>query len=568
MKWKEKYDAWINYPNLEKNLREELTKMTSVMLEDAFYTDLQFGTGGMRGIIGAGTNRMNIYTIRKANIGFAKYLLRHFSDAKTRGLVIAYDNRHYSKEFAFESARVMASYGIKAYVFEDLRPTPELSFATRYLRAVGGIVITASHNPPQYNGYKIYDENGCQLVPDLADEVIQYVSEVKDVFALEIEDSDILIKQGLIEIIGKSIDNRYLELVKTIQINKDLNKSDLKIVFTPLHGTANVLANRLLTECGYKNVYPVDSQCIPDPNFSTVKSPNPENKEAFNLAKNLGEKVNADILIATDPDADRVGIAVKHENEYKLLTGNQTGAIILNYMLTNYKEKGILPEEGVVYNTIVTSNFGAVIAKEYGLDVESTLTGFKFIGAKAQEIENSDKQYVFGYEESYGYLISPFVRDKDALQAILMCVEIANYYKQQDKTLIDCLDALYKKYGYYIDSLVNITLTGKVGQDKIKRILEYFRKFRPKTIFGNNLVVEDYLHGIKYDKSGESKLSLPKSNVLKFILGDGSWFVLRPSGTEPKLKIYVGVVADSIDIGENKNKQITQYILDRIEKLK
>jgi len=568
MKWKEKYDAWINYPNLEKNLREELTKMTSVMLEDAFYTDLQFGTGGMRGIIGAGTNRMNIYTIRKANIGFAKYLLRHFSDAKTRGLVIAYDNRHYSKEFAFESARVMASYGIKAYVFEDLRPTPELSFATRYLRAVGGIVITASHNPPQYNGYKIYDENGCQLVPDLADEVIQYVSEVKDVFALEIEDSDILIKQGLIEIIGKSIDNRYLELVKTIQINKDLNKSDLKIVFTPLHGTANVLANRLLTECGYKNVYPVDSQCIPDPNFSTVKSPNPENKEAFNLAKNLGEKVNADILIATDPDADRVGIAVKHENEYKLLTGNQTGAIILNYMLTNYKEKGILPEEGVVYNTIVTSNFGAVIAKEYGLDVESTLTGFKFIGAKAQEIENSDKQYVFGYEESYGYLISPFVRDKDALQAILMCVEIANYYKQQDKTLIDCLDALYKKYGYYIDSLVNITLTGKVGQDKIKRILEYFRKFRPKTIFGNNLVVEDYLHGIKYDKSGESKLSLPKSNVLKFILGDGSWFVLRPSGTEPKLKIYVGVVADSIDIGENKNKQITQYILNRIEKLK
>lgn len=568
MNWKEKYNEWKNYPDLETDLRKELLEMTSAMLEDAFYTDLQFGTGGMRGVIGAGTNRMNIYTIRKANVGFAKYLLHHHTDAKSRGVVIAYDNRHYSKEFAYESARVMASYGIKAYVFDDLRPTPELSFAVRNLHAVGGIVVTASHNPPQYNGYKIYDENGCQLVPHLADEVIEYVNEIKDIFALQVLDFDVLKNKGLITIIGKEIDDKYIEMVKTIQINKNLNKDNIKIVFTPLHGTANVLGRRLLSECGYENVYVVESQTVNDPNFSTVKYPNPEDKEAFTLALELGKKLDADILIATDPDADRVGIAIKHQNEYEFLNGNQTGALLLNYILSNYKEKGILPQKGVVYNTIVTSNFGSVIARKYGLEVESTLTGFKFIGEKAKEIENSDKKFVFGYEESYGYLISPFVRDKDSLQSLLMCVEAVSYYKEQNKTLIDCLYELYEEYGYYLDSLVNITLTGIAGQNKIKNILDDFRKNKPENISGIEVeTIEDYLISTKYDKTGESKLILPKSNVLKFILNDGSWFVLRPSGTEPKLKIYIGVVGESLAEGEEKIKQINEYVLKRINSL-
>lgn len=569
MSWKEKYQQWLNYPQLEDYLREELTSMTSDMLEDAFYTDLQFGTGGMRGIIGAGTNRMNIYTIRKANMGFAKYLLTNFPDAKERGIVIAYDNRRFSKEFAFESARVMASFGIKAYVFEDIRPTPVLSFALRHLQAVGGIVITASHNPPEYNGYKVYDEYGCQLVPHLADEVIKYVSEVEDVFSLEIRDLDTLKNDGLIEIIGEKVDEKYLEMVKTIQINPDLNKDKIKIVFTPLHGTANVLGNRLLSECGYKNVYPVESQTYPDPEFSTVKSPNPENREAFALAIKLGEEVNADMLIATDPDADRVGIAVKHHNGYQLLTGNQTGALLLNYILSNYQEKHILPKAGVVFNTIVTSNFGITIAKGYGLEVESTLTGFKFIGNRIKEIEKIGKQFVFGYEESYGYLLAPFVRDKDSLQALLMCVEMANYYKLQGKTLVDVLEDLYQKYGYFSDSLININLSGIVGKEKIAKILDDFRTNKPKKI--NNLEVEsveDYLLSEKYVGDKKSKLDLPKENVIKVILNDGSWFALRPSGTEPKLKIYIGVVGKTLEESETKNINITQYVVERIEMFK
>jgi len=375
--------------------------------------------------------------------------------------------------------------------------------------------------------------------------------------------------KGLIIDIGTEIDDEYINRVKEIEINHEMDKSNLKIVFTPLHGTAAIPAQRILLECGYTQVYPVKSQCIPDPDFSTVKSPNPEDGDAFQLAIELGQSVDADILIATDPDADRVGLAVKnHHNEYILLSGNQTGAILLHYLLSQRNEKGTLPQNGVVFNTIVTSSFGAEIAKRYGLTVESTLTGFKFIGEKAQEIEGTNQTFVFGYEESYGYLIADFVRDKDSIQSVLLCSEAACYYKHRNKTLYDVLLDLYEEYGYYIESLVNITLKGIEGQEKIKRILADFRQNLPSNVINQDvIVVEDYLESKRYDANGISLLTLPKSNVIKFTLADKSWFVLRPSGTEPKLKVYVGVVSDNQENSENKNDQIKQYILKRIEKL-
>lgn len=569
MKWKIQYNKWINYEKLENNLREILLKMTEAELEDVFYADLQFGTGGMRGEVGPGTNRMNIYTIRKANVGFAEYLLKNFEDAKTRGVVIAFDNRHYSTEFALESARVMSSMGIKTYLFESLRPTPELSFSIRHLNAIGGIVVTASHNPPQYNGYKIYDEFGCQLVPHLADQVIEYVNKVNDVFSIDLETEETLRRKGLITTIGKQIDDAYIEKVKKIQINPEVNKNNIKIVFTPLHGTATKLVQRLLKECDYTSVFSVKSQCIPDPNFSTVKSPNPEDGEAFEQAILLGEEVDADILIATDPDADRVGLAVKNNlGKYSLLTGNQTGAILIHYILSQRKMKNLLPKKGIVYNTIVTSSFGAEIAANYGLEVESTLTGFKFIGEKAQEVKKTDKEFVFGYEESYGYLIADFVRDKDAIQSVLMCAEAAAYYKQKNKSLYEVLQELYEEYGYYIESLVNISLKGIAGAKKITQIMNDFRINKPQFVGSLKVVsLEDYLESKKHGESGESDLTLPKSNVLKFIFNDGSWFVLRPSGTEPKLKVYVGVKSDSLSESQTKNEFIKQYVLNRIENL-
>lgn len=557
MNWQEKLNNWTNFQGLEAYLKTELDNLTKENLEDAFYKDLEFGTGGMRGIIGPGTNRINIYTIRKANLGFSRYLLKNYQNIKEKGVVIAYDNRYYSKTFALESAKVLATQGIKAYLFDSLRPTPELSFAVRYLKACGGIVITASHNPPQYNGYKVYDHNGCQLVPNLADEVIKYVNEIEDVFSIKIASEKELKKQGLIKTIGKEIDFAYINQVKTIQINPHIDKHNLSIVFTPLHGTARELAPRLLKECGYTNLHLVESQCTTAPDFNTVKSPNPENSEAFTLAIELGKRKCADILIATDPDADRLGIAIKNNDDYLLLNGNQTGAIILSYLLSERKKLGLLPKDGIVYNTIVTSNLGAKIAKAYGLEVESTLTGFKFIGEKAEEIADK-KTFVFGYEESYGYLIAPFVRDKDSFQSLLICCEAAAYYKAQNKTLVDILKELSETYGYYADTLINIVLSGKTGQEKIVYIINDFRNKHPKVI-GERYVtkVEDYL---------ESK-TLPKTNVLKFILDDDSWFVLRPSGTEPKLKIYLGVVGKNHEDSSDKINQLKAYIMQRINTL-
>lgn len=567
--WKIKVEAWLTNPKLDPQLKTELEMMDEKNKEDAFYTDLQFGTGGMRGVVGVGTNRMNIYTIRRANVGFSQYLLNKYPNQAHRGVVIAYDNRHFSKEFALESAKVLATHGIKVYLFTSLRPTPELSFAVRYLKAIGGIVITASHNPPQYNGYKIYDHNGCQLVPELADEVIAYVEQCEDVFGIDVISEEEALAQGLLVYIDEAVDRAYLDQVKTIQLNPELDKSILRIVFSPLHGTSNVPVRTLLKECGYNNLFVVESQCVPDPNFSTVKSPNPEDGSAFELAIKLGKEKDADILIATDPDADRVGLAVKNsEVEYTLLTGNQTGALLIHYILTQKVAQGTLPKNGVVFNTIVTSDFGAHIARSFGLEVQSTLTGFKFIGDKAEEIRHLGKQFVFGYEESYGYLIADFVRDKDSIQSVLMCAEMATYYKHQGKSLLEVLNELYETYGYYYESLININLLGIEGLQKIDKILTDFRNNPPKTV--NSLevkVIEDYLVSKRYDANNISELTLPKSNVLKYILADGSWFVLRPSGTEPKLKIYVGVKGNSLTDSKTKNESIKQYILDRIDKI-
>lgn len=571
MSFETEFNNWMGQENLESYLKEQLENMTEVEKEDAFYRNLEFGTGGMRGVVGPGTNRMNIYTIRKANEGFAKYLLGLGEDAKERGVVIAYDCRHFSPEFAMESAKVMASHGIKAYVFESLRPTPELSFAVRYLNAVGGIVVTASHNPPEYNGYKIYDETGYQLVPAEADQVIALVDAIENVFEIEVKSEEELKAAGLIEIIGSEIDDVYTERVKALEINPDCNKKDLKIVFTPLHGTANIPVRRVLTECGYDQLHVVEEQCVPDPNFSTVKSPNPEEASAFEMAITLGNEIDADILIATDPDADRVGLAVKNpEGEYVLLTGNQTGAILIHYILSQKKAHGTLPAKGKVFNTIVTSDMGAAIARSYGFEVVSTLTGFKFIGEQARMLEDTDYEYVFGYEESYGYLIGDFVRDKDSVQSVLMCAEAAAYYKQNGKTLYDVLMELYETYGCYREALVNITLKGKEGADKIQSILAEFREFTPLTVAGKDVVaVEDYKESIHTDLKNDTTtaIDLPKSNVLKYTLEDGSWFVLRPSGTEPKAKVYIGVVADVLEKADEQVAKIKEDVLSRVNEI-
>lgn len=554
------YEKWKSFKNLDKELLEELESMNNTDKEDAFYKTLEFGTGGMRGIIGAGINRMNKYTIRKANYGFGKYLFNIYGKDVSRGVVIAHDNRNKSVEFARESASVLASFGIKTYLFDDLRPTPELSFAVRELNAIGGIVVTASHNPPAYNGYKIYDEDGCQLVPKYADQVIELVESVEDVFKIEYIEYDELLKSGMSVVIGKEMDDKFLAAVDTVQLKKDLEKK-IKIVFTPLHGTSATIGYEALKRNGY-DVTPVKEQMVPDPNFSTVVSPNPENKEAFEYAIKLGKEIGADILIATDPDADRLGVACLHNGEYILLTGNQTGAILVDYVLRTRKEQGTLPLKGMVYNTIVTSKLGEVIAKSFGMKVKSTLTGFKYIGEQAKLIEDTEYEFMFGYEESYGYVIKDFVRDKDAIQALLLLSEVANLGKLSGKTLYDYLLFLYEEYGYYIEDLENVVLEGVAGANKIKEIINYFRNNAPSSIIGQPIVkVEDFDLSIMYENGIESTIDLPKSNVLKYTIEDGSWFVLRPSGTEPKLKIYIGVLGSSLEDSKSKNALIKSEVL-------
>ncbi|KJD58358.1 phospho-sugar mutase [Bacillus velezensis] len=573
MSWSKSYERWNQAEQLDSELKKLLADAegNEQLLEDFFYKNLEFGTGGMRGEIGPGTNRMNIYTVRKASAGLAAYIAKQGEDAKKRGVAIAYDSRHKSPEFAMEAAKTLASQGIQTYVFDELRPTPELSFAVRKLNAYAGIVVTASHNPPEYNGYKVYGDDGAQLPPRKADIVIEEVNAIENELTIQVEDEQSLKEKGLIKIIGEEIDKPYTEELTSISVHPELSDEvDVSVVFTPLHGTANKPVRRGLEALGYKNVTVVKEQELPDPDFSTVKSPNPEEHAAFEYAIKLGEEQNADILVATDPDADRLGIAVKNsEGKYTVLTGNQTGALLLHYLLSEKKKQGTLPENGVVMKTIVTSELGRAVASSFGLDTVDTLTGFKFIGEKIKEYEKSGQYtFQFGYEESYGYLIGDFARDKDAIQAALLAVEVCAFYKKQGMSLYDALLSIFKEYGYYREGLKSLTLKGKQGAEQISAILTSFRNDPPKQMAGKQITqAEDYSTGKRtvFADHHEEDIDLPKSNVLKYFLEDGSWFCLRPSGTEPKVKFYFAVKGTSLQDSEQRLAALSEAVMKTVD---
>lgn len=534
----ERYEIWVNSPNLDESYKEVLESMNSEEKNDAFYTTIEFGTAGMRGLLGPGTNRINLHTIRKATQGFADYIKEHGEKACEEGIAIGYDNRHMSKEFAFDCAKLLAKNGIRSYVFESLRPTPELSFAVRHLGCFGGIMITASHNPKEYNGYKLYDEKGCQLIPSLASQVIDKVNAIEDELAIS---SDITPEQeALYTVIGADVDRPYYDAVESIQLNPEVEKN-IKIVFSPEHGTANVPVREIYKETGY-DVIPVLEQCKPDPDFSNTPTPNPEQPGAYELALKYAKDNDADIILVCDPDADRMGVGVKHDGEYVVMTGNQSGAVLLEYILSQLEEKGQMPTNPVMFNTVVTSDLGEKVAADHGVATEKTLTGFKFIGEKVAKYEQSgERNYVFGYEESYGSLIKPFVRDKDAPQACLMLAEAASYYKnKEDKDLVDVLNDLYAKHGTYEETQVALSLEGEAGANRIKQILSDLRTDGLTEIAGVPVVrFEDYKESvIKEDGKTEELEGFVKSDVLKYYLEDGSWIAVRPSGTEPKCKFY------------------------------
>ena len=527
-----KYEHWLNSANIDEATRNELLsiKDDNKEIKERFFCEIEFGTAGMRGVLGAGLNRMNKYMVRRATEGYAKYILDCGADAVKKGVVIAHDNRRFSVEFSRETAAVLAANGIKSYLFDALRPTPELSFAVRELGAFGGVMITASHNPSEYNGYKLYDERGCQLIPSMTDKVIKYVTEIEDplaVKALDFEDA-----KKFITFLDNSIDEKYYAAVESIQLDTTLNK-DIKVIYSPQHGTGNIPVREVLKRTGYK-VIPVLEQCPPDTEFSNTKNPNPETKEAYELALEYAKANDADIVITTDPDCDRLGVAVKQGSDYILMTGNQSAAVVLDYILMQRTKAGTMPENPVMFNTVVTSDLGDRVCEAYGVSVEKTLTGFKFIGDKIYKHQlEGDKNFVFGYEESYGCLAADFVRDKDAVQASLMLCECAAYYKELGKTLYDALNDLYKKHGYYVDSVDSFTFKGLDGAEKIKSLVEGLRSNPPKEINSIPVVkIEDYKAKEMIDQG------FPSSNVLRFVFADTSWVAVRPSGTEPKCKFY------------------------------
>lgn len=584
------YQQWVEYPHHPEDIQValEALKDDEAALTDSFYRDLEFGTGGMRGVLGVGTNRMNIYTVRKATLGLARYLKS--LETRPHKVVIGYDCRRMSWEFALEAGRVLAAQGIEAGIFEHLCPTPELSFAVRTLQADAGIMITASHNPPEYNGYKVYGRDGGQILPDVADALIKEVTSIERVFEIPLVSRPEGEAAGLITWLGNALDEHYyaqvLEAIRFPEV-ADADRDALKLVYSPLHGTGNVPVREVLTRAGYTGLTMVASQSEPDGEFSTVKSPNPEEPAAFALALETARSVGADIALATDPDADRVGVAVRDRGgEYILLTGNQTGGLLLDFLLKLRNQSGNLPANAIVFKTIVTSDLGAVVAKEYNVAVEDTLTGFKYIGERILHYEESGaKQFLFGYEESYGYLLSAMVRDKDAVQSCLAVAEMAAYYKASGKTLLDALDDLFGRVGYFQEELVSATMPGERGLETIQEVMDDLRQLGPATASDLTLrYVEDYQTRLRTmiltktgagsaadrvpAKGGETglagvdlesqpvarvgfgsgpaeKLTLPKSNVLKYVFQDGSWLAVRPSGTEPKIKFYLGAKGQS-----------------------
>ena len=565
MNYIDEYKKWISSDYFDKKTKEELLNIENdeKEIEDRFYKNLEFGTGGLRGIIGAGCNRINIYTVRRATLGLANYIIKkNKEEGKNKGVVIAYDSRHMSKEFCQEAAKTLAACGIKSYIFDSLRPTPQLSFAIRYLGCIAGIVITASHNPKEYNGYKVYWSDGGQVCPNIAEDIIKEVDLIEDYSKIPTISYEDAILSNLITILDEKCDNAFINAIKNQILRQDIideygNK--IKIVFTPIHGTGNIPVRRTLEEVGFKNVITVKEQEMPDPDFSTVKSPNPEEREAFNIAIEVAKKENAHIIIGTDPDCDRVGVVVKNkEDEYIVLNGNQIGSLLVNYVITNKIDSIDLSKNPTIVKTIVTSQLGAEIAKSYGINCLETLTGFKFIGEKIAEFEKTNEHtFVMGYEESYGYLIGTHARDKDGVVSSLLISEMAAYYYSKGMSLYEGLLEIYKKYGYYKESLKSITLNGIDGTNKIKNIMRYFRESNIKEITNIKVKeVKDYSKGI---------YGLPKSDVLKFILEDGSWIAIRPSGTEPKIKFYIGCKGNSIYEAENTINNIERYIEESIK---
>ena len=575
MSWEQVYQQWANEENLEKNLKKQLTDLSQdpEKLEDAFYAPLEFGTAGMRGILGPGINRMNIYTVRQATEGLARFMDTQGEETKRRGVAIAYDSRHQSPEFAMEAAKTLAQHDIPSFVFESLRPTPELSFAVRHLNTFAGIMVTASHNPAAYNGYKVYGEDGGQMPPADADALTKYVREVSNPLKVAVLADDEVETSGLITIIGEEVDKAYLEEIKAVTIDQELVQTmgkDLKLVFTPLHGTGKMLGERALQQAGFEQFMLVPEQAVADPDFTTVQSPNPEEHSAFEYAIRLGEKEGADLLIATDPDADRLGAAVRQpDGSYKVLTGNQIGALMIQYILEAHQSRGTLPENAAVLKSIVSSELPAAIAESYGATMINVLTGFKFIAEKIHKFEKDHSHtFMFGFEESYGYLVKPFVRDKDAIQALLLLAEVAAFYKKQGKTLYDGLQMIFEKYGYFAEKTISVTMSGQEGSAKIAALMKKFRDHVPSEFAGAKVLqTEDFKELTKTDSAGRvEKLTTPPSDVLKYVLEEHGWVAIRPSGTEPKIKFYIGVKGNSAQEAQEKIDTYEAIIKSMTEK--
>ena len=570
MSWQEVALKWEKFEELEDYLKTQLENFSEKEKEEAFYAPLEFGTAGMRGIVGPGINRMNIYTVRQATEGLARLIETYGEEAKKRGVAIAHDSRHFSPEFALESAKVLVKHGIKAYVFEDLRPTPELSYAVRHLHTFAGIMITASHNPAAYNGYKVYGEDGGQMPPKDADALTEFVRQVENPLVVDVVTKEELEQSALFEWIGEAVDAAYLEEIKSVSVNPALlsNTKDLSVVYTPLHGTGLMLTKRALDQAGFTGLQVVSEQAVPDGDFTTVKSPNPEEAGAFEYAIRLGEETKADVLLATDPDADRMGAAVRQpDGTYQVITGNQIAAILLDYLLFAHQKAGTLPTNAAAVKSIVSSELPTVIAEHYGAKMVNVLTGFKFIAEQIKNYEETNAHtFMFGFEESYGYLVQPFVRDKDAIQAVLLLTEVAAHFKSEGKTLYDGLQALYEKYGYFLEKTISVTVQGLEGPAKIKALLDGLRKEVPSNFGGIKVsVAQDFAVNQQVDAEGVvSEIGLPTSNVLKYILEDGSWIAVRPSGTEPKIKFYMGVKSTSQEEAEEKlakfQKDLDAYI--------
>lgn len=575
MNYKEMYNQWVENPYYDEETKEELLaiKDNEKEVEDRFYKELEFGTGGMRGIIGAGTNRMNKYTVRKAAQGLANFVQNKGESKK--GIVIAYDSRRCSYEFALETALVMACNNIKAFLFDELRPTPELSFAVRYLGCAAGVVITASHNPKEYNGFKAYGNDGCQLPPKESDEVIKEVESIKDISEIRCITKEEALKQGLLEIIGKEVDDAYIGAVMMSSINPDLCRKygkKIKIIYTPIHGSGNKPVRRVLKEIGFDKVLVVKEQELPDSDFSTVKYPNPEEKAVFNLAMQLAEKENVDVIIGTDPDADRVGVVVRDDKgEFVTLTGNQTGCLLLEYILSQKQKNNDLPKDAFVVKTIVSSDLARKIAEKYGVEIIDVLTGFKFIGEQIRLLDDTGKKkFIFGFEESYGYLSGTYARDKDAVVASMLVAEVYAWYKSKGMNLYQGLLEIFERYGYVKEGVDSFTLKGKEGLEKINTAMESLRNMDVREIGEKDVsVISDYKKRIRKNlKTNEDlKISLPESNVLHYTLNPGTWFCIRPSGTEPKIKIYYGISSETLEGAEKELNDLKQNVLSIIKPL-